>query len=102
MHAFMSVSRGWHVAALLSAGLLTSSATQSGWAGAELQGAKAEVSKTDVKLDMPAVPAFDMPQPNPDGSHSVREMRLKGRKLIDTEVQIKGYITWIYDCTAEM
>jgi hypothetical protein len=68
----------------------------------QLQGAKAEVVKTDKKLDLPAPPAFDMPQPNPDGTHPAREMRLKGRKLLNTEVQVKGYITWIYDCAAEL
>jgi hypothetical protein len=89
----------WHIA-LLSAGLVTTGLFAC--KEDELQGAKAEVTKSTVKLDMPPVPAFDMPQANADGTHSVREMRLKGRKLIDTEVQVKGYITWIYDCAAEM
>ncbi len=64
---------------------------------AEFTGAKAEVKKTDVKLDLPAVPQFDVPTSS--GSvHSVKEMRLTGNKLLDTKLQVKGYITWIYDC----
>lgn len=64
----------------------------------QLQGAKAEVQKTSIKLDLPAVPDFVMPQPNPDGTHSVAEMRLRGNKFLDTEVKVKGYVVWIYDC----
>lgn len=67
-----------------------------------LQGAKAEVKETTIKLDLPPVPQFDMPSPHPDGTHSVREMRLKGRKLFESDLKIKGYITWIYDCAAEV
>ena len=62
----------------------------------ELQGAKAEVKKVEANLDLPAVPNFDLPpQGNP---HNVREMRLLGRNLLDTEVDVKAYILWIYDC----
>lgn len=64
----------------------------------QLQGAKAEVQKTSIKLDLPPVPDFVMPQPNADGTHSVAEMRLKGKKFLDTEVKVKGYVVWIYDC----
>jgi hypothetical protein len=39
-----------------------------------------------------------MPQSNPDGSHPVPVMRLKGNKFLDTEVRVKGYVVWIYDC----
>ncbi len=65
---------------------------------ADLQGAKAEVQETSIKLDLPAVPEFSMPQPNADGTHPVAEMRLKGNKFLDTEVRVKGYVVWIYDC----
>jgi len=64
----------------------------------QLQGAKAEVLKTSIKLDLPAVPDFVIPQPNPDGTHSVAEMRLRGNKFLDTEVKVKGNVVWIYDC----
>ena len=52
----------------------------------------------DVKADLPPVPAFDMPATNSDGSHSVKELRVKGKKLFDTEVTVKGVVTFVYDC----
>jgi hypothetical protein len=64
----------------------------------ELQGAKAEVSDTSIKLDLPPVPQFSPPGSNPDGTHPVAEMRLKGNKFLDTDVRVKGYVIWIYDC----
>ena len=70
----------------------------SGCRKADLQGAKAEVQETSIKLDLPAVPEFAMPQPNPDGTQPVSVMRLKGNKFLDTEVKVKGYVVWIYDC----
>lgn len=64
----------------------------------ELEGAKAEVMETNIKLDLPAVPTFDIPSANPDGSHPVSEMRLNGKTFLDTEVRIQGFVLWIYDC----
>jgi hypothetical protein len=70
----------------------------SGCRKADLQGAKAEVQETSIKLDLPAVPEFAMPQANADGTNSVAGMRLKGNKFLDTETRVKGYVVWIYDC----
>lgn len=57
-----------------------------------------EVGKANVKVDLPAVPAFDVPAPVND-MHSPRELRVKGRKLLDKgEITVKGVITWAYDC----
>jgi hypothetical protein len=64
----------------------------------KLKGPEAEVKKTDVKMDLPAVPAFDLPPAPGDGSHSIKELRVKGKKLFDSEVTVHGYITWAYDC----
>lgn len=58
----------------------------------------AEVTKPDVKLDLPAVPAFDLPAAAADGSHSVKELRVKGKKLLESELTVHGFITWAYDC----
>lgn len=74
---------------------------------AEMKGPAAEVKETSINLDLPAVPEFVVPKSNPDGSHPVKEMLLKANKFIDTEVQVQGYVVWIYDCatavrTAEM
>lgn len=64
----------------------------------KLKGPEAEVKKSDVKLSLPAVPDFALPPANADGSHSVKELRVKGRKLLDSEVTVKGIVTWAYDC----
>src|SRR5688572_28929307 len=64
----------------------------------KLKGPEAEVKKTDVKLDLPAVPAFDLPPAPADGSKTVKELRVKGKKLLDSEVTVHGFITWTYDC----
>ena len=64
----------------------------------QIQGPAAEVKKTDVKLDLPAVPAFDLPPAPADGDHSVKELRVKGKKLFDTDIMVHGFITWAYDC----
>ena len=74
----------------------------SGCRKADLQGAKAEVQETSIKLDLPPVPDFAMPAPNPDGTHPVAEMRLKGNKFLDTEVKVKGFVVWIYDCATSI
>jgi hypothetical protein len=64
----------------------------------QFKGAEAEVGKEKINPDMPAVPKFDLPPPNSDGSHTVKELRVKGRKYFAQEVTVKGYVTWIYDC----
>jgi hypothetical protein len=80
---------------------ITSSLLVSGLFGCssdELEGAKAEVMETNIKLDLPAVPTFEIPKANPDGSHPVSEMRLNGKSFLDTEVRVEGVVLWIYDC----
>jgi hypothetical protein len=63
-----------------------------------LSGPEAEVGKSNVKMNLPPVPNFELPPAPSDGTHSVKEMRVKGKKLLDTEVTVKGYVTWAYDC----
>lgn len=63
-----------------------------------LKGPAAEVHKSDVKLSLPAVPAFDLPSAPSDGSHTVKELRVKGKKLLESDITVKGVITWAYDC----
>jgi tetratricopeptide (TPR) repeat protein len=31
--------------------------------------------------------------------HSPRELRVRGQRALGTEVQVRGYVTWIYNCT---
>src|SRR5688572_20046808 len=64
--------------------------------------AKAEVAETNIRIELPAVPEFKMPSPYPDGTHPVAEMRLKGNKMLDTEVRVKGYVIWVYDCATAL
>jgi hypothetical protein len=64
----------------------------------QFKGAQAEVGREKIKPTLPAVPSFEIPPANPDGSHTVKEMRIKGRKFLEQEIKIKGYVTWIYDC----
>jgi hypothetical protein len=66
--------------------------------GDKLKGPEAEVKKSEVKLTIPPVPGFELPAANPDGSHSVKEMRVKGKKLLESPITVKGYITWAFDC----
>jgi hypothetical protein len=64
----------------------------------KLKGPEAEVKKSDVKLTLPPVPGFELPPANSDGSHSVKEMRVKGKKLLESDITVKGVVTWVYDC----
>jgi hypothetical protein len=91
--------------------LIGCSALLVGCAEDPLKGPKPEVACVEseagdcvqtIKLDLPEPPPFNVPGPHPDGTHSVREMRLKSSKLLKTEVQVKGFVTWIYDCIAEL
>lgn len=66
----------------------------------QIEGPAAEVKKTEVKVDLPAVPSFDLPAPPSDGTHSVKELRVKNAKLFDTVVTVHGFITWQYDCAS--
>jgi hypothetical protein len=64
----------------------------------KLKGPEAEVHKSDMKLTLPEVPGFELPAPPADGSHTVKELRVKGKKLLESDVTVKGVITWAYDC----
>lgn len=67
----------------------------------KLTGPKAEVRQADVKLNLPAVPDFALPAAE-GGGHSVKELRVKGKKLLETEVTVKGVVTWAYDCMTSL
>ena len=67
----------------------------------DLPGPQAEVASETAKLDLPAIPPFALPGVDP-GFHAPRELRVQGRHLLGTEIEVKGYITWIYDCAAQL
>jgi len=57
-----------------------------------------EVVETQTRIELPAPPEFQAPQPNPDGTHSALEMRRNSAKFLDQVVKIKGYVVFKYDC----
>ncbi|HEY6177753.1 MAG TPA: tetratricopeptide repeat protein [Kofleriaceae bacterium] len=63
----------------------------------DLPGPQPEVAKETAKVDLPAIPPFVL-APVEAGFHGARELRVHGDRLFGTEVQVKGYITWIYNC----
>ena len=92
---------------LVVASLLASSTAA--FAGAKLEpddlpGPQPEVAAQVAQgapVVLPAIPAFDLPAAEP-GFHGPRELRVRGKRLLGTEIQVKGYITWIYDCPAAL
>ncbi|MCA9673978.1 MAG: hypothetical protein H6709_18755 [Kofleriaceae bacterium] len=81
-------------AILLAAGVLLAGGCEKD----QFKGAQAEVGRDKITPQLPPVPKFDLPPVGADGSHSVKEMRVKGRRFLDSEVTVKGVVTWIYDC----
>ena len=55
-----------------------------------------------TKVSLPSVPAFDLPSPGADGSLLPRLLRVNGRKYLDQEVKVRGYVTWAYDCLTDV
>jgi len=93
-HGLRSVMSRGLVPALALASLGSVAACESD----KLKGPAAEVKKNETKVNLPAVPGFELPPPSADGSKSVKELRVKGKKLLDTDVTVKGVVTWVYDC----
>src|SRR5689334_7319035 len=60
-----------------------------------------EVIKHPADVDAPAIPAFDLPATAP-GQCSPRELRVRGCRMLGSEVKVAGYVTWIYDCRREI
>lgn len=73
-------------------------ATLAGCQEPQLKGAKAEVQTDQLKVTLPAVPSFEVPKVNSDGSHTIKEMRVAGSKYLNSEVVLHGYVVWAYDC----
>jgi len=98
-HTSASRGRGRNaLAALLLSIVVSGAAGAGGCDKGQLKGAEAEVKPHNIKLDLPAVPPFDLPKPNADGSHSVKELRVQGKQYMDTEISVHGFVTWVYDC----
>jgi tetratricopeptide (TPR) repeat protein len=65
-----------------------------------LKGPAAEV-KSGPELAVPAVPSFEL-APSPPGVRSVRELRVRGQQDLGTEITVRGYVTWVYDCAKQI
>jgi tetratricopeptide (TPR) repeat protein len=63
----------------------------------DLPGPQLEVVQHGPRSSMPAIPSFALPATEP-GFRSSRELRVRGRPLLGTEVKVKGFVTWAYDC----
>ncbi|MBK7072466.1 MAG: hypothetical protein IPH44_09190 [Myxococcales bacterium] len=84
------------IGAVLIAGTLVF--TAGGCNNNQLEGAKAEVQQGAIKVTVPAVPAFEVPKPNADGSHTIKELRVQGQKYLKQEISVSGVVVWAYDC----
>jgi hypothetical protein len=91
-----SRARTASIGAALIAGTLVF--TAGGCNNNQLEGAKAEVQQGAIKVTVPAVPAFEVPKPNPDGSHTIKELRVQGQKYLKQEISVSGFVVWAYDC----
>ena len=87
-------------AASIGAALIASTLvfTAGGCNNNQLEGAKAEVQQGAIKVTVPAVPAFEVPKPNADGSHTIKELRVQGQKYLKQEISVSGFVVWAYDC----
>lgn len=52
-------------------------------------------------VETPPVPDFQLPA-TPPGIHSPRALRVRGKALIGTEIKVQGYVTWVFDCAAQL
>ncbi len=58
-----------------------------------------DAAPPSIKVPTPPIPAIVELAPNPDGSHSVAELRFgNGRKLRGQQLTAVGHVVWIYDC----
>jgi tetratricopeptide (TPR) repeat protein len=67
----------------------------------DLPGPQPEILRSPATLELPPIPAFELPAAEP-GRHGARELRVHGRGLYGRELKVEGYVTWIYDCAAEL
>lgn len=65
-----------------------------------LAGPAPEVSDAP-KVELPAVPEFAV-APTSGDVHDVKELLAMGPAYFGTDVKVRGYIIWIYDCIADV
>ncbi|HTR56052.1 MAG TPA: tetratricopeptide repeat protein [Kofleriaceae bacterium] len=57
-----------------------------------------EARKSDVKIDLPAIPAFELTP----GVLTVKRLRVDGKRFLGQQVTVHGYVTFAYDCIADI
>ncbi len=69
----------------------------------DLTGPTLEVApaKGEAGVTLPALPSFELPAVEP-GLTTPRELSLRGRRKLGSEVKVQGYVTWIYDCASAL
>ena len=67
---------------------------------APLPGPQSEVHAAD-KVELPAVPDFAIAGSTGD-VHDAKELRVNGQSLLGTDLKVRGYIIWIYDCITDV
>ncbi len=87
MTASMPHRHGLRTALFTAFGLLAASCGEDG-----VKVPQPEVLPNKDKMNIPAVPAFDL------ANKPIKELRVKGKKKLKTEVTVKGFVTWVYDC----
>jgi hypothetical protein len=56
-----------------------------------------EVARHPAQVATPVIPAFELQATEP-GFHGARELRVRGKALLGTEIRVRGYVTALYDC----
>ncbi|HET9624581.1 MAG TPA: tetratricopeptide repeat protein [Kofleriaceae bacterium] len=67
----------------------------------ELHGPILEVVTHAAKVELPAVPVFALAA-RQNGYHTPLELRQRGRPWLGLELLVKGFVTSIYDCVADL
>ena len=67
----------------------------------DLPGPTPEVVARASPVELPAIPALRLPA-GEVGVHGPRELQVRGQTLLGSQIQVKGYVTWIYDCAAAL
>jgi tetratricopeptide (TPR) repeat protein len=65
----------------------------------DLPGPPAEHARDTYEVKLPEVPGFALPAPEA-GVHAPGELRMGGK--VDGVIRVRGYVTWVYDCAAEL
>ncbi|MBX3160015.1 MAG: tetratricopeptide repeat protein [Deltaproteobacteria bacterium] len=60
-----------------------------------------EVVANPAKISLPAIPELSLPALDPT-VHDPRELRVRGKQFLEKDIEVRGYVTWVYDCNAAL